>query len=40
MKETLGEHTFEIFLANKKAEWDKFRTYVTDFEIKEYLPIL
>jgi len=40
VRKSLGEHTFEIFLANKKKEWDKFRTWVTDYEIKEYLPIL
>jgi glutamine synthetase len=40
VRDTLGEHTFETFLANKKKEWDKYRTYVTDYEIKEYLPIL
>jgi glutamine synthetase len=40
VRETLGEHTFRIFLTNKKQEWDKFRTYITDYEIQEYLPIL
>jgi len=40
VRKALGDHTFEAFIANKKVEWDKFRTRVTDFEIKEYLPIL
>jgi glutamine synthetase len=40
VRETLGEHTFQTFLANKHKEWDKFRTWVSDYEIKEYLPIL
>jgi glutamine synthetase len=40
VKKALGDHTFEIFLANKQKEWDKFRIYVTDYEIREYLPIL
>ena len=40
VKKALGEHTFEALLENKKIEWDKFRTQVTDYEIKEYLPIL
>ena len=40
VKKALGDHTFEIFLANKQKEWDNFRIYVTDYEIKEYLPIL
>ena len=40
MRETLGEHIFNKVLANKKIEWDRFRTHVTDFEIGQYLPIL
>jgi glutamine synthetase len=40
MRETLGEHIFNKVLANKKIEWDRFRTYVTDYEINQYLPIL
>jgi len=40
VKEALGEHTFKSFIENKKIEWDKYRTHVTDYEIKNYLPIL
>ncbi len=40
MRETLGDHIFNKVLANKKIEWDRFRTYVTDYEIGQYLPIL
>jgi glutamine synthetase len=40
MRETLGDHIFSKVLANKKIEWDRFRTYVTDYEIGQYLPIL
>ncbi len=40
VREALGEHTFNAFLAHKRIEWDKFRTRVTDYEIDEYLPIL
>lgn len=40
VKRTLGEHTFEKLIENKKIEWDKYRTQVTDFELREYLPIL
>ena len=40
MRETLGEHVFNAFLANKKIEWDTYRTQVTDYEIKKYLPVL
>lgn len=40
VKEALGEHTFNSFIENKKIEWDRFRLHVTDYEIKEYLPLL
>ena len=36
----LGEHVFRSFIDNKKIEWDRYRTQVTDFELKRYLPIL
>jgi glutamine synthetase len=38
--ETLGEHVFEWFIRNKRAEWDEYRTQVTPFELERYLPIL
>jgi glutamine synthetase len=40
VKEALGEHIFTRFLINKKKEWEDYRTQVTTFEIKRYLPIL
>jgi glutamine synthetase len=40
IKETLGEHVFNKFIENKKIEWDRYRTYVTDYELKTYLRIL
>jgi glutamine synthetase len=40
VREALGEHTFKAFIENKKHEWDDYRTHVTDYEIKKYLPIL
>lgn len=40
VRETLGDHIFEKFIANKKIEWDAFRTHVSQYEIKKYLPIL
>ncbi len=40
VRETLGDHIFEKFVANKKVEWDRFRTHVSQFEIERYLPIL
>jgi glutamine synthetase len=40
VKRALGEHTFNAFIANKRIEWDRYRTQVTDYEVNEYLPIL
>jgi glutamine synthetase len=40
MRETLGEHVFTKFIENKKIEWDRYRTFVTNYEIDNYLPIL
>lgn len=40
LKEALGEHIFTKFIDNKKIEWDMYRTQVTNYEIKEYLPVL
>jgi glutamine synthetase len=40
VREALGEHAFNSFIQNKKVEWDRYRTYVTDYELKNYLPIL
>jgi glutamine synthetase len=38
--ETLGEHVFDFFLRNKRAEWDAYRAEVTPFELGRYLPAL
>ena len=40
VRETLGDHIFNKFLANKKIEWDRYRTHVSQYEIEKYLPIL
>jgi len=40
LKKTLGEHVFTKLIENKKIEWDMYRTQVTEYEIKKYLPIL
>ena len=39
-RETLGDHIFNKFVANKKIEWDRYRTHVSQYEIEKYLPIL
>ncbi len=38
--DTLGEHVFEWFIRNKRAEWEAYKTQVTPFEIDRYLPML
>ena len=38
--ETLGEHVFEFFLRNKRAEWAEYSRQVTAFELDRYLPVL
>ena len=38
--ETLGEHVFDFFLRNKRAEWTEYRRQVTPFELSRYLPVL
>ena len=40
LKEALGEHAYVSLLENKQKEWDEYRTHVSQFEIKKYLPIL
>ena len=40
VRRTLGDHVFDAFIKNKKIEWDQYRTQVTDYELKRYLPIL
>jgi glutamine synthetase len=36
--EALGEHIFEWFLRNKRAEWADYKSQVTQFELDRYLP--
>lgn len=38
--ETLGEHVFDFFLRNKKAEWEDYRTQVTEYERAKMLPVV
>ena len=40
LREALGEYTFNSLLENKRIEWDGYRSAVTDYEMKRYLPIL
>jgi hypothetical protein len=38
--EALGEHVFEWFIRNKRAEWHEYKTQVSQFELERYLPRL
>ena len=38
--DALGEHVFEWFVRNKRAEWVAYRSEVTPFELRRYLPTL
>ena len=36
-KQALGEHIFEKYIEGKTQEWNSYRTWVTDWEIKRYI---
>ncbi len=40
VREALGDHIFEKFVANKRIEWDRYRTAVTEWELNSYLATL
>jgi len=40
VREALGDHIFEKFIANKRIEWEDYRTHISEFELKKYLPML
>jgi glutamine synthetase len=40
LADTLGEHVFEWFIRNKRAEWTAYKAEVTQFELDRYLPTL
>ena len=40
LRSALGDHVFESLIANKRIEWERYRRHVSDFELKEYLPLL
>ncbi len=35
--EVLGEHVFDYFIRNKRAEWDSYKAHVTPWELERYL---
>ena len=40
LKDTLGEHIFHSLIENKKIEWNKYCSEITNYELDKYLPIL
>jgi len=38
--DVLGEHVFEFFLRNKKAEYEAYRRHVSEWELEKFLPAL
>ena len=40
VRKALGDHVFQAFIRNKRIEWDQYRTQVTEYELKKYLPVL
>ncbi|GAB3982878.1 type I glutamate--ammonia ligase [Actinoallomurus acanthiterrae] len=40
LAEVLGEHVFDFFLRNKRAEWEDYRRQVTEYERRRYLSVL
>jgi glutamine synthetase len=40
LAETLGEHVFDFFLRNKRAEWDEYRVEVSAYERDRMLPVI
>ena len=40
LADTLGEHVYEFFLRNKRAEWDDYRIQVSAYERDMMLPVI
>jgi glutamine synthetase len=40
MKEVLGEHIHTFYTENKRAEWNEYRTQVSQWELDKYLPVI
>jgi glutamine synthetase len=40
VRKALGDHVFNAFVQNKLIEWDEYRTQITEYEIKRYLPVI
>ena len=40
VEKALGKHLYRTLLTNKRIEWERYRTQITDFELRTYLPSL
>jgi glutamine synthetase len=40
VKNALGDHVFDSFIANKKIEWERYSSEISRYEIDRYLPLL
>ncbi|MBM4030559.1 MAG: glutamine synthetase [Planctomycetes bacterium] len=40
VRDALGDHIYCSFIQNKKLEWDRYRTHVSQFEVEAYLGVL
>jgi len=40
LRRCLGDHVFESLITSKQIEWERYRSHITDYELREYLPIL
>ncbi len=38
--ETLGEHVFEYFMRNKRAEFESYQQQVTPWEVERHIKVL
>ena len=38
VRTALGEHVFDWYLTNKRAEWNEYRSTVSEWELERYLP--
>jgi glutamine synthetase len=40
VRQALGDHVFYQFIENKKIEWERYRSQVTDYELEQYFSVL
>ncbi len=37
IRDVLGEHAFDQYVMGKRAEWEEFRTSVSQWEVNKYM---